>query len=184
MLSYQSDSCCDVGKRFANTEDRATRQRRSLPELRAAKGASNASKERFRTGRLDENRMRDSDVHSVHGSAGVSFAGTVIFSQEPIFRRVTAARLLPGARQVRPVPQGSPCCWAYLGLPHSVLGRGADCVRAKDRGLEMFARPASSAQSRSKGWRPKEGREPRWDKSEGSRSILCSLSFVSITIQI
>jgi hypothetical protein len=95
MLSYQSDSCCDVGKRFANTEDRATRQRRSLPELRAAKGASNASKERFRTGRLDENRMRDSDVHSVHGSAGVSFAGTVIFSQEPIFRRVTAARPFP-----------------------------------------------------------------------------------------
>ena len=95
MLSYQSDSCCDVGKRFANTEDRATRQRRSLLELRAVKGASNASNVRFRKGRFDENCMRDSDVHSVRGSAGVSFAGTVIFSQEPIFRRVTAARLLP-----------------------------------------------------------------------------------------
>ena len=117
MPSYQSDGCCDVGKRFADTEDRATRQRRSLPELRAAKGASNASKVQFRTGRFDENCMRDSDVHSVRGSAGVSFAGTVIFSQEHIFRRVTAARLLP-------VAPGSPFWWANLELPHSVLGRG------------------------------------------------------------
>ena len=57
---------CDVGKRSANTVGRETRKC-SLPELRAAKEASN----------VDENCLRDSAVHSVRGSAGVSFAGTM-----------------------------------------------------------------------------------------------------------
>ena len=48
-----------------------------MPELRAAKEASSADKVRFIPGRFDENCMRDSGVHSVCGSAGVSFAGTV-----------------------------------------------------------------------------------------------------------
>src|SRR5271157_4279135 len=58
-------------------EDRATRQCRSMPELRAAKEASSAGKVRFIPGRFDENCMWDSGVHSVRGSAGASCTGTV-----------------------------------------------------------------------------------------------------------
>ena len=76
MLSSQSDGCSDVGKQFADTErDKTTPL---AARISTAKEAS-ISKERFITGRFDENCMRDSGVHSVRGSAGVVFPDSNLF---------------------------------------------------------------------------------------------------------
>ena len=118
---------------------------------------NNASKVRFSTGRFDENCMRASGVHSVRGSAGVSFTGTVIFSQEPIFRRVTTARLLhlccfpQGARPISipTVPRAHPT-FNWLGgiVSQSLCASAFPCAHIRvpsDRSISTSASSLSTS---------------------------------------